>query len=125
MRLTPLLVVTAALVLYPGLWANAQGDAAGVEMATDETAAFIKGKSRRATNATASSTVSFEFKEDGTMYGYFPRSSDRGTWRIDDGKLCMYWQRVLYDGCGKMVRAGDKVVHLYPDGVTVHVIFEK
>lgn len=50
-------------------------------------------------------------------------SSDSGRWRVEDGKLCMTWNRWEYEGCGKLVRVGTDVQHLYPDGTTVHLIF--
>ncbi len=45
---------------------------------------------------------------NGTMYGHNGGSSDSGKWRVEDGKLCMSWQRWEYEGCGQLVRVGDK-----------------
>ena len=118
-------VITASALALFFTHAHAQSNPDRVDMTTEEAAAFVKGKSLRATGDSGSRTVNFEFKDDGTMYGYFTRSSDIGKWRIENGKLCMTWRRVLYDGCGKLVRVGDNVIHLYPDDVTLHVAFEK
>ena len=49
--------------------------------------------------------------------------SDSGKWRIEDGKLCMRWQRWEYEGCGQLVRVGGKVHHLYPNASAVHLVF--
>ena len=51
--------------------------------------------------------------------------SDSGKWQIEDGKLCMSWQRWEYEGCGQLVRVGDKVQHLYPNSSAVHLVFNK
>ena len=52
--------------------------------------------------------------------------SDSGKWRIEDGKLCLRWQRWQRwenEGCGQLVRVGDKVQHLYPNASAVHLVF--
>ena len=35
----------------------------------------------------------------------------------------MSWQRWEYEGCGQLVRVGDKVQHLYPNASGVHLVF--
>ena len=92
---------------------------------TAEATAFIKGKSLSATRL-AGGTPSLQFNDNGTMYGKNGNNgggSDSGKWRIEDGKLCMSWQRWEYEGCGQLVRVGDKVQHLYPNASAVHLVF--
>ena len=101
--------------------ASAQSEAAGVALTTEEATAFIKGKSLSATRL-AGGTPSLQFKDNGTMYGH-NGGSDSGKWRIEDGKLCMSWQRWEYEGCGQLVRVGGKVQHLYPNASAVHLVF--
>ena len=101
--------------------ASAQSEAAGVALTTEEAMAFIKGKSLSATRL-AGGTPSLQFKDNGTMYGH-NGGSDSGKWRIEDGKLCMSWQRWEYEGCGQLVRVGDQVHHLYPNASAVHLVF--
>ena len=112
--------VTAALLSLPGA-ASAQSEAAGVALTTEEATAFIKGKSLSATRL-AGGTPSLQFKDNGTMCGH-NGGSDSGKWRIEDGKLCMRWQRWEYEGCGQLVRVGDKVQHPYPNASAVHLVF--
>ena len=103
----------------------AQSGAAGVALSTEEATAFIKGKSHSATRL-AGGTPSLQFKDNGTMYGKNGNNgggSDSGKWRIEDGKLCMSWQRWEYEGCGQLVRVEGKVQHLYPNASAVHLVF--
>ena len=111
---------TVALLSLAG-GATAQSEAAGVPLTTEEAMAFIKGKSLSATRL-AGGTPSLQFKDNGTMYGQ-NGGSDSGKWRIEDGKLCMRWQRWEYEGCGQLVRVGDKVQHPYPNASAVHLVF--
>lgn len=60
-----------------------------------------------------------QFRDNGAVYGNNQGGSDSGKWRVEDGKLCMQWNRWEYQGCGALVRVGDEVRHLYPDG-SVH-----
>ena len=113
-------LATVALLSLPAS-ASAQSEAAGVALTTEEATAFIKGKSHSATRL-AGGTPSLQFKDNGTMYGN-NGGSDSGKWRIEDGKLCMSWQRWEYEGCGQLVRVGDKVHHLYPNASAVHLVF--
>lgn len=94
----------------------------GVSLSNEEATAFIKGKNLTATRV-AGGTPSLQFKDDGSMYGSNSVSSDSGKWRIENGKLCMSWQRWEYEGCGNLIRIGDEVRHLYPNG-SVHLIFK-
>ena len=112
--------VTASLLSLPGA-ASAQIEAAGVPLTTEEATAFIKGKNLSAIRL-AGGTPSLQFKDNGTMYGQ-NGGSDSGKWRIEDGKLCMRWQRSEYDGCGQLVRVEGKVHHLYPNASAVHLVF--
>ena len=97
-------------------------------LTTEEASAFIKGKSLSATRL-AGGTPSLQFKDKGTMYGKNGNNnggSDSGKWRIEDGKLCLRWQRWQRwenEGCGQLVRVGDKVQHLYPNASAVHLVF--
>ena len=111
---------TVALLSLPGA-ARAQSEAAGVPLTTEEAMAFIKGKSLSATRL-AGGTPSLQFKDNGTMYGH-NGGSDSGKWRIEDGKLCMSWQRWEYEGCGQLIRVEGKVQHLYPNASAVHLVF--
>ena len=119
-NLSSLLFATVALLFLAGA-ASAQSEAAGVPLTTEEAMAFIKGKSLSATRL-AGGTPSLQFKDNGTMYGH-NGGSDSGKWRIEDGKLCMRWQRWEYEGCGQLVRVGGKVQHLYPNASAVHLVF--
>ena len=117
-------MATVALLSLPAS-ASAQSEAAGVALTTEEATAFIKGKSHSATRL-AGGTPSLQFKDKGTLYGKNGNGggSDSGKWRIEDGKLCMSWQRWEYDGCGQLVRVEGKVHHLYPNANAVHLVFK-
>lgn len=117
-----LLVAMSALLV--GSLAHAQTAAVGTPLSNEEAVSFIKGKSLGSTRL-AGGQPNLQFKEDGTMYGNNSGSSDSGKWRVEDGKLCMTWRQWEYEGCGKLVRVGDAVQHLYPDGARVHLIFKK
>ena len=119
-NLSSLAFATIALLALPGA-ASAQSEAAGVPLTTEEATAFIKGKNLSATRL-AGGTPSLQFKDNGTMYGN-NGGSDSGKWRIEDGKLCMSWQRWEYEGCGQLVRVEGKVQHLYPNASAVHLVF--
>ena len=112
---------TVALLSLAGV-ASAQSEAAGVALSTEEATVFIKGKSLSATRL-AGGTPSLQFKDNGTMYGHNGGGSDSGKWRVEDGKLCMSWQRWEYEGCGQLVRVEGKVQHLYPNASAVHLVF--
>ena len=90
----------------------------------DETTAFINGQNHASTRL-AGGSPSLQFKNDGTLYGSNSGSSDSGKWQIDDGKLCMTWRRWEYEGCGKLVKVGDEIQHLFPNGTAVHLVFKK
>ena len=119
-NLPSLAFASVALLSLAGA-ASAQSEAAGVALTTEEAMAFIKGKSLSATRL-AGGTPSLQFKDNGTMYGH-NGGSDSGKWRIEDGKLCMSWQRWEYEGCGQLVRVEGKVQHLYPNASAVHLVF--
>jgi hypothetical protein len=104
--------------------AQAQSAPTAVPLSNDEVVAFIKGKKLNASRV-AGGEPYLQFQEDGTMYGSNSGSTDSGKWRVEDGKLCMSWRRWEYEGCGKLVRVGEAVQHLYPDGNSVHLIFKK
>lgn len=93
-----------------------------IPMTTEEATTFIKGKSLSATRM-AGGTPQLQFKDDGTMYGNNGGSSDTGKWRVEDGKLCMTWRKWEYEGCGRLLKVGVEVHHLYPAG-GVHLIFK-
>lgn len=119
-NLSSLAFGTVALLSLAGA-ARAQSEAAGVALTTEEATAFIKGKSHSATRL-AGGTPSLQFKDNDAMYGH-NGGSDSGKWRIEDGKLCMIWQPWEYEGCGQLVRVGDKVQLLYPNASAVHLVF--
>ena len=102
----------------------AQNNPEPVALTTEEATAFIKGRNHSSIRP-AGGSPSLQFKDDGTMYGNNSGSSDSGKWRIEDGKLCMTWRRWEYEGCGKLVTAGDEIRHLYPNGTAVHLVFRK
>lgn len=120
---TCVLLSAFMLTLGSGL-AQAQSVPAVTPLTNEEAVAFIKGKSLNSVRL-AGGEPNLQFKEDGTMYGYNGGSSDSGKWKVEDGKLCMSWRNWEYEGCGKLVRVGDAVQHLYPDGASVHLIFKK
>jgi hypothetical protein len=95
-----------------------------VPLSNDEAVSFIKGKKLSASRV-AGGDPYLQFQEDGTMYGSNGGSTDSGKWRVEDGKLCMTWRRWEYEGCGKLVRVGEAVQHLQPDGNSVHLVFKK
>ena len=95
--------------------------ATSLALSTNEATVFIKEKAFRL-HGLAGGTPSLQFKDNGTMYGH-NGGSNSGKWRIEDGKLCMSWQQWEYEGCGQLVRVGDKVQHLYPNASAVHLAF--
>ena len=107
-----------------GNLACAQNNPEPIALTTEEATAFIKGKNHASTRL-AGGSPSLQFKDDGNLYGSNSGSSDSGKWRIEDGKLCMTWRRWEYEGCGKLVKVGDDIQHLYPNGAAVHLVFKK
>lgn len=101
----------------------AQSSTEGTALSTDEATAFIKGKRLTATRV-AGGNPSLQFRDDGTMYGNNAGSSDSGKWRIEDGKLCMAWRNWEYEGCGKLLRVGQEIHHLYASGTAIHLVFK-
>jgi hypothetical protein len=95
-----------------------------VMLTQDQAVEFIKGKTHNSTRP-AGGNPRLQFRENGMMFGNNQGSSDSGKWRIEDGKLCMQWNRWEYQGCGQLVKVGDEIRHLYPDGQTVHLVFAK
>jgi hypothetical protein len=114
----------AVLTLLGSGFAQSQIPPIATPLANEEAVAFIKGKNLNSVRL-AGGEPYLQFKEDGTMYGNNGGSSDSGKWKVEDGKLCMSWRKWEYEGCGKLVRVGDAVQHLYPDGASVHLIFKK
>jgi hypothetical protein len=112
------------LALVAGSVAQAQTSPISTPLSNDEAIAFIKGQNLNSVRL-AGGEPYLQFKEDGIMYGSNSGSSDSGKWKVEDGKLCMSWRKWEYEGCGKLVRVGDTVQHLYPDGNSVHLIFKK
>ena len=123
MKNSRLLLVALTLLAFNSL-VQAQSAPIGTPLSNEEAVAFIKGNNFNSTRL-AGGQPNLQFKEDGTMYGNNSGSSDSGKWRVEDGKLCMTWRQWEYEGCGKLVRVGDAVQHLYPDGASVHLIFKK
>ncbi len=112
------------LVLLGSGLAQGQTSPVATPLTNEEAVAFIKGKNLNSVRL-AGGEPYLQFKDDGTMYGNNAGSSDSGKWRVEDGKLCMSWRKWEYEGCGKLVRVGDAVQQLYPDGASVHLIFKK
>jgi hypothetical protein len=117
-------LVTIFIALTGCVVAHAQSSPTSIPLSNDEAISFIKGKKLNASRV-AGGDPYLQFQEDGTMYGSNGGSTDSGKWRVEDGKLCMTWRRWEYEGCGKLVRVGEAVQHLYPDGASVHLIFKK
>jgi len=117
------MLAAMSLLVCSGL-AQAQTTSVVTPLTNDEAVMFIKGKNLSSVRL-AGGQPNLQFKEDGTMYGNNSGSSDSGKWRVEDGKLCMTWRQWEYEGCGKLVRVGDEVQHLYPDGTSVHLIFKQ
>jgi hypothetical protein len=99
---TLLLVVAAELVLAEDIALN---DEAILSM--------VKGKRLSATSP-AGTSFRLTFKDDGTLTGNEGHTVDKGTWRVEGGKLCITWEKWKYDGCGKLVKAGNEVRFSYP-----------
>ena len=116
-------VAAMSVLLCSGL-AHAQTAPEAIPLTHDEAVLFIKGNNLNSVRL-AGGAPYLQFKDNGTMYGNNSGSSDSGKWRVEDGKLCMSWRQWEYEGCGKLVRVGDAVQHLYPDGMSVHLIFKK
>ena len=116
--------IVCALMSSGQAQTQAQSATTVAPLSNDEALAFIKGKKLNAVRV-AGGDPYLQFQEDGTMYGSNGGSTDSGKWRVEDGKLCMTWRRWEYEGCGKLVRVGDAVQHLQPDGNSVHLIFKK
>ena len=55
-----------------------------------------------------------DYLDDGTLAGNEGHTVDKGTWRVEGGKLCITWEKWKYDGCGKLVKAGNEVKFFYP-----------
>ena len=123
MRSSASMLVVLAAVVCSGL-VHAQMATVPTPLSNEEALSFIKGKNLNSVHL-AGGEPYLQFKDDGTMYGNNSGSSDSGKWRVEDGKLCMTWRQWEYEGCGKLVRVGDEVQHLYPDGASVHLIFKK
>ena len=74
---------------------------------------MVKGK-RLAATGPSSASFRLTFKDDGTLIGNEGHAVDKGTWRVESGKLCITWNSWKYDGCGKLVKAGNEVKFFYP-----------
>jgi hypothetical protein len=79
----------------------------------DAILSMVKGK-RLAATSPAGTSFRLTFKDDGTLTGNEGHSVDKGTWHVDAGKLCITWEKWKYDGCGKLVKAGNEVKFSYP-----------
>lgn len=74
---------------------------------------MVKGKRLAATGPSAAS-FRLTFKDDGTLTGNEGHTVDKGTWRVEGGKLCIIWNTWKYDGCGKLFKVGNEVRFAYP-----------
>jgi hypothetical protein len=97
------------------LLAAIAGPAFAEDIALDDNAitTMVKGKRLGATGPSAAS-FRLTFKDDGTLAGNEGHTVDKGTWRVEGGKLCITWEKWKYDGCGKLVKAGNEVKFFYP-----------
>lgn len=84
-----------------------------VELNDDAILSMVKGKRLGATSP-AGTSFRLTFKDDGTLTGNEGHTVDKGTWRVDGGKLCITWEKWQYNGCGKLVKAGNEVRFSYP-----------
>ena len=104
MKLTNICLYNLHLLIYHNSVLPNSPDSMPAEAlpAYQQVKAFIKGKSLSATRL-AGGAPSLQFNDNGAMYGKNGNNgggSDSGKWRIEDGKLCMPWQRWEYEGCG-------------------------
>lgn len=95
-----------------------------VALTQEQAMEFIKGKTHSTTRP-AGGNPRLQFRENGTVYGSNQGSSDTGKWKIEEGKLCLQWNRWEYQGCGQLVKTGEEIRHLNPDGQTIHLVFNK
>jgi hypothetical protein len=75
---------------------------------------MVKGKRLSAIGPGAAS-YRLTFKDDGTLTGNEGHTVDKGTWRVENGKLCVTWNTWKYDGCGKLFKVGNEVKFAYPE----------
>ncbi len=95
-----------------------------IPLSQEQAMEFIKGKTLNS-NRAAGGNPRLQFRDNGIMYGSNQGSNDSGKWKIEEGKLCMNWNRWDYQGCGQLVKVGEEVRHLNPDGNSVHLVFVK
>jgi hypothetical protein len=74
---------------------------------------MVKGKRLAATGPGAAS-YRLTFKDDGTLTGNEGHTVDKGTWRVENGKLCVTWNTWKYDGCGRLFKTGNEIKFAYP-----------
>ena len=84
-----------------------------VALNDDAILTMVKGK-RLAATSPAGTSFRLTFKVDGTLAGNEGHTVDKGTWRVEGGTLCITWEKWKYDGCGKLVKAGNEVKFFYP-----------
>jgi hypothetical protein len=92
-----------------------------VNLTSAEIIALVKDQALFTKN-TRWGEVRLDFDADGSLSGDNKGSSDRGTWRVEDGKLCLSWFRWDYAGCGIVRKIGNDFQHLWPDG-KVHFVY--
>ena len=102
---------TIATLLFAMLASLAIAD--DIALNDDAILSMIKGKRLGATSP-AGINFRLTFKDDGTLTGNEGHTVDKGTWRVEGGKLCITWEKWQYDGCDKLVRAGSEVRFSYP-----------
>lgn len=108
-----------AVLLFTGV-AFAE-DVQPVILTSAEIIALVKDQALSTRNARWGD-VRLNFDADGSLTGDNRGSSDRGSWRVEDGKLCLAWFRWDYAGCGVVRKVGSDIQHLWPDG-KVHFIY--
>ena len=79
----------------------------------DAILSMVKGK-RLAATSPAGTSFRLTFKDNGALTGNEGHTVDKGAWRVEGGKLCITWEKWKYDGCGKLVKAGNEVRFSYP-----------
>ena len=99
-----------------GIFAGFSAASLAEDLALNDEAvtSMVKGKRLSATGPGAAS-YRLTFKDDGTLTGNEGHTVDKGTWRVEKGKLCVTWNTWKYDGCGKLFRVGNEVKFAYPE----------
>ncbi len=110
-------------LLSLGLWANAVA-AEENAMGADDISALVKGK-RLSGERVGGGQVRIKFVDNGALSIQDGHAVETGTWAVEDNKLCLKVAKWNFDGCGRMVKAGNLVTHYFPEGDKSHIVFGK